>query len=200
MFKNTKRGATEWFHEPATLLEMCGSEKVRRRRNIFAEQDFSVKSVELELFERHASEMFQQIDRHRLPEVRRLRDQREGVQVLLPKCFIPDDLKPSSSLRSSNRDRIVLQGQHDFGSDGLVAAATPNQIFDWILARHGQSKEKPDDWITRRYKAAVHDRNSLAQFRDDHMVDMVAPPATSATPAWIEKLLGGRDTDLTPTC
>jgi hypothetical protein len=45
----------------------------------------------------------------------------------------------------------------------------------------------------RRYKAAVHDRTSLAQFIDDHIVEMIAPPAPSERPAWIEKLLGRDD-------
>jgi hypothetical protein len=30
----------------------------------------------------------------------------------------------------------------------------------------------------------------LAQFIDDHLIEMVAPPATKATAAWIEKMFG----------
>jgi hypothetical protein len=68
-------------------------------------------------------------------------------------------------------------------------------VFDWIVSQHkgslsDQRDLPPDDWIMRRYKAAVHDRASLAQFIEDHMVEMVAPPAASVTPAWIEKLFG----------
>jgi hypothetical protein len=37
----------------------------------------------------------------------------------------------------------------------------------------------------------VHDRASLARFIDQNIVEMIAPPATAATPAWILKLFGG---------
>jgi hypothetical protein len=75
----------------------------------------------------------------------------------------------------------------------VTLGATPNQIFDWILIQFGDPQEKSDNWTTRRYKAAVHDRESLGQFLDDYMIEMVASLATSATPAWVERLLGRRD-------
>ena len=87
----------------------------------------------------------------------------------------------------------MLQGQHAFASEGILLEATPNQIFDWIVARRGDPQQQQDDWITRRYKAAVHDRGSLARFLDDHILDIVAPLATSTNPAWMERMLGRHD-------
>src|ERR1044072_744827 len=111
------------------------------------------------------------------------------------RCYFqngPNDHNPSSFCEG-NRDRIVLQGQHGFDTDGVTLATTPNRIFDWVGARYGNPDEKTDDWIMRRYKGAVHDRASLAQFLDDCMVEMVAPAATSMYPPWMERMLGNRD-------
>ena len=61
IFKNVKRGATEWFHDPDKLGELCRDERVRRRRTTFIEQDFAVSSREQELFDQHAPAIFRQI-------------------------------------------------------------------------------------------------------------------------------------------
>jgi hypothetical protein len=53
IFKNAKRSATAWFHDPDKLGEFCRVEHVRRRK-VFIEQDFAVTSLEMELFDRHA--------------------------------------------------------------------------------------------------------------------------------------------------
>ena len=60
IFKNAKREATEWLHDPDKLGEICRDEWVRRRKS-FIEQDFTVTSREVELFEQHAPAIFCQI-------------------------------------------------------------------------------------------------------------------------------------------
>ena len=105
------------------------------------------------------------------------------------KCFFlngPDDRNPSSFCEG-NRDRIVLQGQHAFDSDGTTLGATPNQIFDWIVSHHRDAGDPgSEDWIMRRYKATVHDRELLGRFLDETMIEMVAPRTTSAAAGWLQ--------------
>lgn len=190
VFRNTKRGATEWFHEPASLLEQCRTENVRRRRPVVAAPDIKVRSGELELFEREAPDCFRRIIGADYPAYAGFEINEWGV-----KCYFrngPTDLSPSSFCEG-NRDRIVLQGRHNFGSAGITIGATPNQIFAWIVARSVGDQRKTDDWITRRYDAMVHDRSSLTQFLDKYMIEMVAPPTLGVTPAWMENLLGRRE-------
>ena len=67
IFKNSKRSATEWFHDPDKLGQVWREERVRRRKP-FIEQDFSVKSREIELFEQHAPAIFHQIIRGEYPK------------------------------------------------------------------------------------------------------------------------------------
>jgi hypothetical protein len=183
IFKNAKRNATEWFHDPEMLGELSRSEQVRRRRKPFFEQDFTVSSGELELFEEHAVAMFRKIIGTEYPRYAHYEVNETGF-----KCFFhngPDDRVPSSFCEG-NRSRISLQGSrfarpfpeggghHGFASDGVVLAATPNQIFDWIVSNNRASGDPPaEDWIMRRYKAAVHDRASLTTFLDDHLGDIV---------------------------
>jgi len=160
-------------------------------------------SREQELFARHAPAIFEQIigatpqARHtaspgaQYPKFAHFEVDETGF-----KCRFynrPGDKNPSSFCEG-NRSRILLQGQHHFDSDGIPLGTTPNHIFNWIVSQNrGAGDLPPDDWIMRRYKAAVHDRTSLAQFIDDHIVEMIAPPAPSVRPAWIEKLLGRED-------
>jgi hypothetical protein len=206
IFRNIKRAATDWFHDPEKLGELCRHEPVRRRKT-FIEREFDISSRESSLFGQHAPEIFRQIiggtlqARHTAspgadyPKFADFEENENGI-----KCFFyngPGDNNPSSFCEG-NRSRILLQGRHDFDSDGVPLGTSPNQIFDWIVSQHPEGDEETVphcDWILRRYRAAVHDRASLAQFIDDHMVEMIAPPATKATPVWIEKLLG-RSPDL----
>src|SRR6516225_2465340 len=106
----------------------------------------------------------------------------------------PTDNNPSSFCEG-NRSRILLQGRHGSGSDGVPFSTTPNQIFDWIVSQHRDKNDEadraPDDCIMRRYKAGVDDLASLARFIDDNIVEVIAPPTTTVTPAWILKLFGG---------
>ena len=202
IFQHTKRAATDWFHDPEKLGELCRHEPVRRRKT-FIEREFDITSRESGVFGQHAPVIFRQIigaasqARHTAspgadyPKFAYFEENENGL-----KCYFyngPGDNNPSSFCEG-NRSRILLQGRHDFDSDGIPLSTTPNQIFDWIVSQHPDDTSKgdlpPDDWILRRYRAAVHDRASLAQFIDDHMVEMIAPPATKATPVWIEKLLG----------
>jgi len=190
VFTNAKRGATEWFHEPRALLEQCGKEPARRKPKSFIEIDFALKGRELDLFEQHAPEIFQRIIGTAYPKWAGFEVNEKGFRC----CFHngPDDTKPSSFCEG-NRDRIVLQGRHGFESEGVLLEATPNQVFDWIVARYGDDHDPPDNWLMRRYRAAVHDRGSLARFLDDHIVDVVTPLVTSATPAWMARSMGRRD-------
>ena len=169
----------------------------------FIELEFNVTSREQELFGRHAPAIFEQII-GATPQARHTASpgaqypKFAGFQVNETgfRCYFyngPGDKNPSSFCEG-NRSRILLQGRHDFDSDGIPLGTTPNQIFDWIVSQNRvEGDAPPDDWIMRRYKAAVHDRASLAQFIDDHIVEMIAPPAPSVRPAWIEKLLGRED-------
>ena len=59
--KNTKRGATDWFHDPHNLGDFCRDEGIRRRPKPFIECDLQVSSHELTLFEEHAPAMFRLI-------------------------------------------------------------------------------------------------------------------------------------------
>jgi hypothetical protein len=191
VFKHIKRGATEWFHNPRMLLEQCGSEQVRRRPKRLIERDIALTSRELELFDQHAPEMFRQMVGAEYPKFVGFEVNETGF-----KCFFYNsagDHTPSSFCEG-NRDRIVLQGRHGFDSEGVTIGAAPNQIFDWIVSQQrGEGDPLPDDWIMRRYKAAVHDRISLASFLDENMIEMVAPRATSTAPGWMVKLLDTRE-------
>jgi hypothetical protein len=207
IFQSTKRGATAWFHDPEKLGALCRDERVRRPK-AFVELDFAVTSREMELFDQHAPAVFRQIIGAEYPKFAGVEVNETGF-----KCFFyngPGDRHPSS-LCEGNRSRILLQGRHDGTSDGFPLGTTPNQVFDWIISQQSAQSESltdkhepsPDNWITRRYKATVHDRDLLAQFIDDYMIEMVAPPATSArrgetdalsranaTPAWPEEMPG----------
>lgn len=112
------------------------------------------------------------------------------------RCFFyngPDDVNPASYC-DGNRNRIRLQGRHNLNSDGVMLAATPNQIFDWIVSQHqGHDDTAPDDWIMRRYKAVVQDRGTLAQFLDEHIADIIGPSAPCTTPTWMKRHGVGND-------
>jgi hypothetical protein len=200
IFQNAKRRATEWFHDPDKLGESCRHEHVRRRK-VLCKQDFSVTSREIELFDQYAPEMFRQIIGSDYPKFAGSEIDETGFR-----CHFyngPDDRNPSSFCEG-NRSRILLQGRHDFATDGVPLGTTPNQVFDWIVSQHGppgqtggstatrgvESNAPADDWIMRRYKAAVNDRASLAKFIDDHIVEIIAPATHNVAPAWIEKLFG----------
>ena len=161
----------EWFHDPNKLEELCRDEKIRRRPKAIIEQDFQVSSAELALFDQHAEAVFRRIIGADYPRFARFEITASGV-----KCFFsngPGDRNPSSFC-DGNRSRIVLHGRHGFGTDGVTLSATPNQIFDWIVAQHrAEGDPSPDDWIMRRYKAVVRDRASLSAFLDDHLGDIV---------------------------
>jgi hypothetical protein len=202
IFRNIKREATDWFHDPDKLGELCRDEHVRRRKPVI-EPEFNVTSREQKLFDRHAPAIFEQIigatpqARHtgspgaQYPELAGFEVTETGLRCRFYNG--PSDENPSSFCEG-NRSRILLQGQHHFDSDGIPLGTTPNQIFDWIVSQNRvEGDVPPDDWIMRRYKAAVNDRASLAQFIDEHIVEMTAPPVESARPAWIEKLLGRED-------
>lgn len=187
IFQNTRRDATEWFHDPAKLGDLCKDEDVRRRPKIFIEPEFTVNTQELELFDQYAAGMFRQIVGAEYPKFAHFEANGTGF-----KCYFYNDhgdINPSSFCEG-NRNRILLQGRHGFGSDGVVLGATPNQIFDWILAREGDGHNRQQDWITRRYTATVHDRESLIRFLDDHMAEMIALPAHCVPPPWVENLIG----------
>jgi hypothetical protein len=200
ILQNAKRGAIEWFHDPDKLGESCRHEHVRRRKT-FIERDFILTSRETELFAQYAPAIFCQIIGNEYPKFAGFEVNEAGF-----KCRFyngPGDNKPSSFCEG-NRNRILLQGRHDFHSDGILLSTTPNQVFDWIVSQHGppgqtggsaathrlEDSTLPDDWIIRRHKAVVNDRLSLAKFIDDYIVEMVAPAGISATPAWIERLSG----------
>ncbi len=190
IFNNTKHEATAWFHDPGKLEELSRHECVRRRRSVFR-TEFAFTSREEELFEQHAPAIFCQIMGSEYPKFAGFEVNKTGFRCRFYNH--PSDNNPSSFCEG-NRSRILLQGRHDFGSDGIALSTTPNQIFDWILSQHPEIDCKgglpPDDWIMRRYKAAVDDRNSLARFIYDHIVEMIALPATRATSPLIEKLFG----------
>ena len=173
IFKKVKRNAAEWLHDPDKLGELCRGEQVRRRPKPVIEQDFSASSRELELFEQQAPAMFRQIIGAEYPKFAGFEVNKTGF-----KCFFYNgsgDSNPSSFCEG-NRSRILLQGRHDFDADGVMLAATPNQIFDWMVSQHRVAGDPPsDDWIMRRYRAAVHDRASLTAFMNDHLGDVVGP-------------------------
>jgi hypothetical protein len=183
IFQNAKRSATEWFHDPDRLGELSRGEQVRRRRRIFIEQDFAVSSGELELFDQHAAMMWRQIIgaapgalHTASPGAEYPRYAHFEVNKTGFKCFFyngPGDRSPSSFCEG-NRSRISLQGKHDFGSDGIILSATPNQIFGWIVSAHRVDGDPlPDDWIMRSYKAVVNDRSSLTAFMEDRLGGVV---------------------------
>ena len=187
IFQNAKRGATEWFHDADKLGELSRHEQVRRRKT-YIERDFIVTSRETELFARHAPAIFCKIIGNEYPKFAGFDATETGF-----KCYFyngPGDSNPSSFCEG-NRNRILLQGRHDFDSDGIPLSTIPNQIFDWIVSQHRVDVDAPaDNWIMRRYRAVVNDRHSLAKFIDDYIVEMVASVGTTATPAWIERLFG----------
>jgi hypothetical protein len=191
IFQYTKREATGWFHDPEKLGELCRHEHVRRPKKTFVQREFAVTSREEELFRQQAPTIFHQIIGAEYPKFAHFEVNETGLRCRFYNG--PGDNNPSSFCEG-NRSRILLQGQHDFDSDGVSLSTTPNQIFDWIVAQrpeeHREVDLAPDDWIMRRYRAAVHDRESLAGFIDDHMVEMVAPPPAKSAPAWIERLFG----------
>jgi hypothetical protein len=191
IFQKTKRRATEWFHEPNSLFERCSKEQIRRRPKPLIEQDIAFTSRELDLFEQHAPETFRKLIGVEYPKFSRFEVNQTGFR-----CFFlngSDDRNPSSFCEG-NRDRIVLQGRHAFDPNGMTIGATPNQIFNWIASQHRDAGDPgSDDWITRRYKAAVHDRESLTRFLDENMIEMVAPRTTGATAGWLVRLLDTHD-------
>jgi hypothetical protein len=94
IFRNTKRGASDWFHHPGILLEQCASEQLRRRPKRLIEQDFALTTREQELFERHAPEMFSRIIGADYPKFAGFEVNEAGF-----KCFFsngPADHNPSS--------------------------------------------------------------------------------------------------------
>jgi len=191
VFRNIKRGTTEWFHDPCGLLEQCGTEKARRRPKKLIEQDIALTSRELELFEQRAPQMFRDIIGADYPKFA----WSELTQIGFKSFFYnhAGDRNPSSFCEG-NRDRILLCGEHGFDAPGLDMGATPNQIFDWILSSNREDGDpKPDDWIVRRYKAAVDDRDSLACFLDENLIEMVAPQSIKSDLAWINRLLVTRE-------
>jgi hypothetical protein len=155
IFKNTKRAATDWFHDPDKLGELCRHEHARRRKT-FIKADFKITSREQELFGQHAPAILRQIIGSEYPKFAGFEENESGI-----KCYFyngPGDNNPSSFCEG-DRSRILLQGQHAFDADGVPLATTPNQIFDWIVSQHrAEGDAPPDDWIMRRCKAVVHDR------------------------------------------
>lgn len=177
IFQNAKRGAKDWFHDPHNLGDFCRDEGIRRRPKSFIECDLQVSSHKLTLFEEHAPAMFRQIIGSDYPNFAGFEVTGSGF-----KSFFfngPDDHRPSSFCEG-NRSRIVLQGNHNLGSDGITLSATPNQIFDWIISQHRVvSDRSADDWIMRHYKAVVRDRASLTAFLDEHLDNIVGPEAST---------------------
>jgi hypothetical protein len=201
IFRNAKRGSTEWFHDPDKLGELCRHEHVRRPKS-FIKPDFAVTSREQELFGQHAPEIFRQIIGAEFPKFAACDATETGF-----KCYFYNSTRDNnpSSFCEGNRNRILLQGLHNFDSGGIPLGTTPNQIFDWFISQYETSeRDAPhDDWIMRRYRAAVQDRASLASFLDDYLIEMIAsprngetrpkgeaPPVVSTTPTWVEKLYG----------
>ena len=41
---------------------------------------------------------------------------------------------------------------------------------------------------TRRYKAVVHDRETLTRFLDEHIADIIAPSDPNTMPIWMKRL------------
>ena len=155
---------------------------------------FDVASHEIELFGRHAPAIFQQIIGSEYPKFAGFEADEAGFRCRFYNG--PSDNNPSSFC-AGNRSRILLQGSHDLGAGGISICTTPNQIFDWVVSQHRVDGDAPaDDWIMRRYRATVDDRGSLARFIDDNIVEMIAPPATTVTPAWILKLFGSIGTPM----
>jgi energy-coupling factor transporter ATP-binding protein EcfA2 len=191
IFRNSKREATEWFHDPDKLGELCRHEHARRCKT-FIKPEFDLTSRQMELFGQHAPAIFRQIIDNEYPKFAGFEVNEAGFRCRFYNG--PSDNNPSSFCEG-NRSRILLQGRHGLDFDGVALSTTPNQIFDWIVSQHSETQDQgdraPDDCIMRRYKAAVDDRASLARFIDDNMVEMTAPPVTTVTPAWILKLFGG---------
>jgi len=191
VFRNVKRGATEWFHEPCSLLEQCCTEKARRRSKRLIEQDIAPTSREVELFEQHAPQMFSEIIGADYPKFAWSKLTQTGFKSFFYNNAA--DRRPSSFCEG-NRDRILLCGEHGFDASGLSIGATPNQIFDWIESSNREDGDpEPDDWVIRRYKAAVHDHDSLACFLDETLIEMVAPQSIKLDLAWINRLLATRE-------
>ena len=190
IFRNMKREATQWFHDPDKLGELCRHEHVRRRKTLI-EPEINVTSREQKLFAQHAPAVFRQLIGSEYPKFADVEVNEYGF-----KCYFyngPGDNNPSTFCEG-NRSRILLQGRHDCKADGIPLGTTPNQIFDWIVSRdRTEGDAAPDDWIMRRYKAVVHDRDSLGRFIDEYMVEMIAPPAAEPIPRWIENLVGRDD-------
>src|SRR5262249_37828018 len=67
MFKNTKREATDWFHHPDKLGELCRHEHVRRRKATI-EPELKITSREHELFGQQAPAIFRQIIGNEYPK------------------------------------------------------------------------------------------------------------------------------------
>ena len=80
IFRNIKREATGWFHDPEKLGELCRKEQVRRRKT-FIQPEFDVTSGEQELFARRAPAIFEEIivtRRRRVTRLRRVRNIRNS--------------------------------------------------------------------------------------------------------------------------
>src|SRR5262249_2364340 len=60
IFQNSKREATEWFHDPDKLGEWCRHQHVRRRKTVM-KPVFNLTSRAMQLFEEHAPAIFRQI-------------------------------------------------------------------------------------------------------------------------------------------
>ena len=116
IFKNAKREATEWLHDPDKLGEICRDEWVRRRKS-FIEQDFTVTSREVELFEQHAPAIF--------------------CQMIVPRC------------KRITRPGRVTNIRNSPASKSTRPASS---------ATFSTDSQMP----TRRYKAVVHDRETLS--------------------------------------
>jgi hypothetical protein len=133
IFQNSKRKATEWFHDADKLGELCRPEYVRRRKRAFIELEIAVTAREEELFRKHALTIFRQIIGNEYPKFAGFEVNEAGFRCRFYNG--PNDNNPSSFCEG-NRSRILLQGQHSFDSDGIPLGTTPNQIFDWIVSQH----------------------------------------------------------------
>lgn len=186
IFQHMQRIATDWFHEAETLGKIVRPEHARRRKSSSASA-IPISSGELGVFEQHAPEVFQRLISSDYPKFARAEISSTGIR-----CYFwnsETDRNPSSFC-DGDRDRVLLQGRHGFDSDGVPLGATPNEIFSWIITRQAPAGRQHQDWINRQYRATVHDRQSLANFLDEHLVGIIAPPRSNPRPAWMEALLG----------